>query len=574
MNIRHLTLLLLMPLLALACEGPKRTNQQPKPEPEKPREADPKPEPKQPTEPVETFSATRYIDGRNLPPAPSTQPTSVASFRTYSFGSTPKALDVPNSTIRIEPLKEIPELPVAHKSASIQSVAMGRRSLEWEAALLHRGIDVLDRSSLPTIEREIFLQEARLSATGAATRKAMQQPLVGREVVTLGLEHSPVWMLQNDQFFPLLNGRSVKDSSRLPTGQHVSAQALLEASEFDVAIEAMDQPAARPTAKSIDYVPEVLTTVKRPDQINHSWSMDPADPFHVVSDNGPVFFDPDTRALWTLTDAWFGTTVTRESYIARRTSTQRSYCALCARELIGKAKTTKPSDSETPLRWKCPDCADVQTTRYIDGYTDGSKPDAGISLTLRPTWISPRTGSYPVLSAERAVRAALGSVASWLRFETANLTAETAVQKLGLGTDHDWCHIDAALLATLVPHTESQKLNNHFAPGFDASGSFLVPAIDTNGKQIYALATEQTKQEIFQVPVLTLSVDVRAIAVADTRLLCAGTLRMSYRNLMDSAVDLPVTTEGLDLKSWPSVAKQRERLTKAACARIAAMLKP
>jgi hypothetical protein len=587
MNIRHLPLLFLLPLLALACEGPKRTNQKPKPAQTKTQEPTPAPEPKpepepepapakpeKPAEPVEVFSATRSIDGRKRPSAQPTNPTAVHALRTYSFGAAPQALEVPNSSVRIEPLTEVAELPVVHKSASLRSVAMEGRALEWEAALLQRGIDVLDRSSMPQIEREFFLQEARLPATGAAPRDIIKTPLVGREVVTLGREHSPAWMLQNDVFHPLLNGRSVADSIRLPVGHHIAAQALLETSDFDIAVEQTQLEAARPTAKSIDYVPQVLTAVKRPDLVEHSWSMDASDPFHAVSKNGPVFFDPKTRALWTLTDAWVGTEVTRDAYIARRTSTLKSFCPACARELTDKAVTTKPSDKEIPMRWKCTECADVQPTRYVDGYTDGSQIDAAVSLTLRQTWVEPKAGSYPVLAAEDAIRTVLRSASAWQQFEVTSLTKETATTKLGLEADHDWCHVDEAMLATLVPHAESRKLTDYFAAGMDPAGKFLVPGIDANGAQIYVLATETTTRETVQVPVATLSVSVRAIGVEDTRLLCAGTLRLSYRNLLDSAKELPVTTDGLDLKNWPTVAQQREALTKAACARIAAMLKP
>lgn len=563
MNVRHISLLLLLPLMAIACEGPKRTIQKPKPA-----------QPENPAEPVEAFSATRSIDGRKRPSTPSTNPTAVPALRTYSFGVAPKPLVVPNSSVRIEPLAAVAEMPVVHKSASIRSVAMEGKALEWESALLQQGIDVLDRSSMSKIEREVFLQEARLPATGVARRRIIKTPLVGREVLTLALEHSPVWMLQNDFFYPLLNGRSVAESARLSVGRHMAAQALLETSNFEIAVEPMAQEAARPTAQSIDYVPQVLTTVKRPEAIEHSWEMDSSDPFHATSKNGPLFFDPEARALWTLTDAWVGIEVTREAYIARRTSTLKSFCPACARELADKAVTTKPSDKETPMRWKCTECADVQPTRYVDGYTDGSELEAAVSLTLRPTWVEPRTGSYPVLSANDAMRNVFRSAASWQMFDIKNLTAETASSKLGLETKHDWCHVDEAMLATLVSHAESQKLTSYFGPDMDPTGKFLVPSIDTNGAQVYVLATDKTSQEMFQVPVATLSVSVRAVGVEDTRLLCAGTLRLSYRNLMDAAVDLPVTTDGLDLKGWPTVAQQREELKRAACARIAAMLKP
>ena len=114
----------------------------------------------------------------------------------------------------------------------------------------------------------------------------------------------------------------------------------------------------------------------------------------------------------------------------------------------------------------------------------------------------------------------------------------------------------------------------YFGPEAQRPGTFLVPAIDANGGQIYVLATEPTTKETFQVPVANLTVRIRAVGVADTRLLCAGTLRMNYRNLLPAGLELPVNTKGLDSKQWPSVAQQSEALKKAACARIAAMLKP
>lgn len=558
-------LLLLLPLLALACEGPKRTNKKEKPEPVKQ-------EP--PPEPVELFSATRSIDGRKRPNATDNTPQPVPSLRTYAFGQTPSPLQVPDSSIRVEPLADVTELPVTHKSATIRSVALPHRELEWEAALLQRGIEVLDRSSMPLIEREMFLQEARLPATGAAPRDIIKTPLVGRELVMLGREHSPVWMLQQENFYPLLNGRSVADDVKLPVGRHIAAQALLETSEFDIAVEPFEREAARPTASTIDYVPQVLTSVKQPEPIEQSWSMDPTDPFHVISKTGPTFFDPETRSLWSLTDAWIGYEVTRDEYIARRTSTLKGFCQACARELQDKATATKPSDKDTPLRWKCTECADIQPTRYVDGYTDGSPADVAVSLSLRTTWTAPRTGSYPVLAAKDAVRAVLRTASSWQKFEIDALQRETTSAQLGLIANHDWCHIDESLLATVTTYPESQKLVGYFGPEAQRPGTFLVPAIDANGAQIYVLATEPTSKETFQVPVVAITVQVRAVGVEDTRLLCAGTLRMNYRHLLPAAMDLPVNTKGLDSNKWPTVAQQGEALKKAACARIAAMLKP
>jgi hypothetical protein len=581
MHIRHLRLsplLLLLPVLALACEGPKRTNKK-TPEPTKVDEPAAKTEPapakqEPPPEPAEVFSATRSIDGRRIPAAQQTTPQPTQSVRNYTFGKTPSPLEAPESSIRVEPLTEVAELPVTHKSATIRSVALINRGLEWEAALLHRGIEVLDRSSMPLIEREMFLQEARLPAPGAAKCDIIKLPLVGREIVTLGREHSPVWMLQNENFYPLLNGRSVADDVKLPVGRHIAAQALLETSDFDIAVEPFEREAARPTASTIDYVPQVLTSVKQPEPVEQSWSMDPADPFHVISKTGPTFFDPETRSLWTLSDAWIGHEVTRDAYIARRTSTLKSFCLACARELHDKATTTKPADKDTPLRWKCTECADIQPTRYVDGYTDGSPADLAVSLSLRPTWMAPRSGSFPVLAASDAVRTVLRSASSWQKFEIDALKRETTSTKLGLIANHDWCHIDESLLATVSTYSESQKLVGYFGPEAQRPGTFLVPAIDANGGQIYVLATEPTTKETFQVPVANLTVRIRAVGVADTRLLCAGTLRMSYRNLLPAGLELPVNTKGLDSKQWPSVAQQSEALKKAACARIAAMLKP
>jgi hypothetical protein len=484
---------------------------------------------------------------------------------------------VPSSSIHIDPVKELAEVPAVNKNTQVRSVALQRPQIDWESALLDRGIEVLDRSSMPRIEREIFLQEARLPANGTERRKKFWPPQVGRDSFKLWGDHKPFWMLQNDIFIPLLNGRNVAADAQLPIGHHIAAQSLLDTSEFDVTIEPLERDAARPTAATIDYIPQVVTTLPLPPATEHTWATDAADPFHLTSKDGPVFFDPEANALWTLTDAWVGYEVSRDAYIARRTSTIKSFCTACARELLDKAQTRKPSASETPLRWKCNACADILPTRYLDGYVDGATKEDNegtVAITIRPTWVAPKAGSYPILPANDAASTLRRAAATWARFDPANLVAATTRQALGLGSAHDWCHIDESLLATVMPQTEAQKLAAFFGSTEPSTDKFMVPAIHADGSQIYVLEREATKQQAFQVPVAHIRVEVRAIGVEDTRLLCSGTLRMSYLNLLTAPVELEVTADGLSTSKWPSLARQREELKKAACARIAAMLKP
>lgn len=606
MNMRCTCVLAVSVMVALGCEGPRRASTPSRTgprasvsrttQPEKP--AAPQASKGTPTEPTqqsatqaqepappaarpaapaptsEIFAPNPVIDGRRVTPPLPGAPASLLRFRTYSFGEIPAPFAPANAVIRIEPDTSPEELPSVRSGTTLRSVVLKQPATAWEGALIRHGIEVLDRDSLPWIEREFFLQEARMPLSAIAKREEFRGTMVGRDNHQILPGHDPLWMLTVDGIAPLISARSVSPEWKLAVGKHHAAQALLEIEEFASRTGIMVQEVDQPTAPSIDHAPRTLGTVLQGEPTPFAWEADAADRFHLTAKGGPVFFDPDKRALWTLSEAWVGHEVTRADYISRRTTMSHTHCPGCARVLEDKTQKQQPSDTETPERWKCPSCETTRPTRYLDGYRAANQANATVSLVLGTRWMQPRPGTYHVLAAEAAIRNVLAASATWKRFEPGELVSATEPARMGLGPAHDWCHLDEEQLATLYPTVEVGKLKAALDKGDLGHNQLIVPAMTQDGRQEFMLTSEPTSRKRFSVPLEYVQVSLRAIGVEDARILCAGTLRLNYRNLLGSGIEIAVTAEGLDLSRWPGQEQQREALRQEAFRRIPPMLKP
>jgi hypothetical protein len=75
-----------------------------------------------------------------------------------------------------------------------------------------------------------------------------------------------------------------------------------------------------------------------------------------------------------------------------------------------------------------------------------------------------------------------------------------------------------------------------------------------------------------ELPCRATEIEVRLLRVRDARVVAAGSLELSYFNVMPEAAKLPVTVEGLDLTSWPSAEAQDHILLQELGKRIAAAI--
>lgn len=512
----------------------------------------------------ERQSALRSIDGRRSPTlrAKAAAPM-VASAAEYRDGGPPTPFAPPDATMTVARRAELLAEPAASKEKRDAVVVVAEdRDSRWEAALLRQGAIVLDRSMLPYLERELYLQEASI-ADQDAVRLSRNEPLLlpmlpvtGREPYEL-LE-ATFWIRAGvEDFRPVLSGRSVPQAARLPIGVAESATAVLRLEEARWRDGVVTVSVAKPAAKAIVYLrkngEEASMVVD-----DAEWQTDKTDPWLRRCKGGIVYYDPAAKALWRLDRAWLGGPVTRDAYIKARTRDETPLCAACRRPIPGKAKVVRPDDKATPQVWWCPDCEQTQAVAYFDGYAVPGGAHHHDHAVVEWQWVKPAPGLYPVLAppASRGDGHAfeIGGESGWTHASLSESLRPATLLKDAPGIVC-WVRGDGSSIlfaADVLEGFERQVV--------DGAPRIRMPACDASGAQQYALEREPFERATVSIPVVGVELDVRMAMSASTRLVLAGNFALDYRNLLAGDVAISVGVDGPDLANWPTADEQREAL--------------
>lgn len=599
--LRHV-LLVTIALMCAACEGPPRPPSEdplsklinPPESGQAVRRPPPKPKPAvPPPEPTTAIANSRQIiDGRtNVPlPAAATQEP-LTSLRTYDFGTTPPPLQPEARQHVVEPVGTPLSAPVVQEVIKGGRLVMTPHRKGWEAPLLAAGLQVLDRSRLPALEFETFLQHAKLSAASAAkpaiAAQASDKPGEGSPPVAAGPRligrfdyNSPTgdrvhWYQEGEFLLPMLNGSKNSPAERIEQGRVLAAQYLLELSEPRFWSVPVRLAATRPTAASVPHEAVVAGTIQLPKFEAGTWAPIKGDPFQAELLGGTTFFDPEQQALWRVERAWVGRQVPQSDFLANRRQFIDTVCPEC--QTRQRKEVTKPPTADlvdpNPAHWKCPECSAEGDVRYLDGYRVDDKPISTSETILAWKWIEPTAGVYPVLQLK-----SLASGGSHLiRFSSAS----SDDNPLATGGDPcvaeaaknpAFCWIDDAKRGLLLPAEQLLLLQSHPHSGSVSPGHLRLPLVDGDGRQRFELAGPLHTACSADLPCRFAEVEVRLLRVQDARVLAAGSLALSFFHVMPDAVKLPVFVEGIDLTTWPSEQAQDHQLLQELHKRVAAAI--
>jgi hypothetical protein len=537
-------------------------------------------------------STIRRVDGRvAVPPRSSDSPTPAVNLISYAFGTRPTPLVTEPARILVSPADNPLRSPYIEQNVQVDRLVLHPDRHDWEPALLSRGIKIVDRSSFDLIERELFLQEA--SATEAdvsrilkgqtsnvdgsqstlGERLAFDAPIVGRDRYPINRPF--FWHRLGEKYFPLLSGRDAAGQSRLELGRVLPAKWILELGEIEYDSTDLLEECNQPTAERIPYVPEVTATVAPPLLREGVWRVTEGDPFHLVQEDGAVYFDPETKSLWTLSHAWIGPQVARAEFLKRPTTGKQVLCQECGRIVSEKSLKIPVPPESIPTTWQCRTCQGVHDVDYFEGYRDASLTPESSQATIYWRWLDFTAGVYPVLQPGNRPPDAIAAYSfSGPAWSTDRLMAQcTPSALLGPGGT-SWCVIGEDGSALLLSSGEIAKLRNALALEAATETVVVVPRVDREGKQVFSLASSPYSSVRVGVPIAFGAVKVRLVRIQDASVVMSGSLALSFRNLVRAQQAIHVTADGPDLSGWPSVDIQQAQLRDAIQERLALMLAP
>jgi hypothetical protein len=440
-----------------------------------------------------------------------------------------------------------------------------------ERYLIGKGVDVLDRSSLESLQSEHFIQRAAAAkrdfetwckASNVGQQRSSHVTVVGRDAARVN--GANLWILDEKDAKPLLNGSGVDAAAKLPTGQMRSARSILLVSETAYSTRELSKLGKRPAADSIPFTPSIRSAGPEslPQGQAGEWEADASDSFHYVSNDGPIYFDAERRVFWRVSDAWVGREVTRQEYLQARSQPLDDVCPQCG-HVHRRSNPNLPVAAEHPEQWQCPECKDKMSVQYLDGYQHPSST-APRQLIVQARQAKVVPGIYPVASSKTPngnlmAGACIGGEAP------KKAAVASRLRKLGvLPVPDAWCWLEADGSCLVITAQEwSQLRQNLEAPGWP------LPLVDRVGNQEFRLLSQTHAAAMVSVPVERAEVDVRITSVATGELLVVGTVAVDYLNLLTRSVDLPIYKSGPQLQGWPTTEQQRELLGKELARRIA-----
>jgi len=527
---------------------------------------------------------SRRVDGRKSIPASKSRPESIDNVVAYRYGAPPDPIVPADIFVELKP-----ESVRQGRFTIVDSFVVGPLVLQpprrdWEATLMSKGLQLLERDTLDYFEFEHFLQRASVrpdedirtlkdASAGTEERLTFGAKLVGRQ--PFPRSGATWWSWFGQTVLPLLNGTKLADANQLATGVVQPAHCLLELGDFVDEYDKLQLPCEPPTAARIGHFPMLSDMLQLEAWTGEGlvdggiWTLVEGDPFRHACTGGMVYFDPVEKSLWSFAEAWAGGSVERDAYIARRTIFETTKCVDCGQE-SGTRRKVAPDPQSTPTRWKCRTCAAEGKVEYFDGYQPPGALEWKDTLVVSCKWLAPKPGIYPVLGARsetNLVGALKFSGREWTNDSIAKLLApRTLMGRAPLR----WCVVKSDGSALIMTPAELEKLRE--ASGVDGPSEIPVPVVDADGVQAWSPTAATHESGRVSVAVARTSVSVRLVDVASTRVIASGKLELSYRNLLDSPVSIRVDVNGPDLSEWPSPSDQTAKLRDRLMDMLATML--
>ena len=506
---------------------------------------------KQETPPKATakpVNRTRFIDGRtSAPAADKAEEMSAARTLYYRFGDRPADLMPEWAPFEVPSIPSPLATPAKQANTPVSDVMLAARSSGWEAGLIERGVSVLDRKSLPELEREFFIQDA-------ADGEPSEKPTSYESEVPW--ESRARWQSYRGVKYPRLSGQNVEASRKLSHGKVLPAQWLLQVGEVQYSVENYKRTILRPTAEYVTYRAEVNGARQLPSLAGGSWKASATDPFLFECSGAPVYFDPATERLWTLDRAYVGGRVSRDEYIRRRTKSETPTCPECKRPVAEKSVVTGPDEALLPKYWYCSTCNFQYDVTYFDGYSDSSLPQQSTQAILRWRWLEPEAGVYAV----RVPRTSGPESSILLHNESLSVPDLLKQADSAPSANTTWCIMELGRSALIIEPRELWYLRLEFGREQRDSKTIPLPVVDGAGRQVFKPSATPYEQIEFSVPVAQAAVEARLINTETSEVAMSGVLALSYLNLLPRSFPLPIGPNGpIDL-SWPSLGAQQAQL--------------
>ncbi|MBM3990051.1 MAG: hypothetical protein FJ298_03480 [Planctomycetes bacterium] len=346
---------------------------------------------------------------------------------------------------------------------------------------------------------------------------------------------------------------------RLEHGRVVPASWLLQLDPLEFEAERFVRHCDQPIASAVAYNAQVLKELDLPALRPGQWTPSKEDPFLWEHSEGAVYFDPNSKSLWTLDRAWIGEALSRGDYIRRRTKRSEPQCPECGRPQPSKATTQSPPPASTPREWRCSSCAASYAVTYFDGYSDPSLAKDAAQVIVHWRWVAPAPGIYPVLQPGRgASKSALLLAERGAR--AADLLGRVGPEHLLGDQPVAWCVVSQGANALVLNPEPVASLRRELMPLAQDPKKLPLPATSLDGKQIFLPSAEPYRQVQVEVPIATAAVQARLIRVEDSTVAMSGVLHLSYRNLLRGPVTIEVPVSGPDLGDWPAIETQRRLL--------------
>jgi hypothetical protein len=531
-------------------------------------------------------SEQRRVDGRRPIPASKSSPYLIASVVAYRYGAPPEPIFPADAFVELKPQSSRQDRFARVDSFVVGPVVLQPPRRDWEAALMSKGLRLLEREKLDSFEFEHFLQSASVrqdedlrtlkdAGQGSGEQLTFGAKLVGRQ--SFPRSGAAWWSWFGEAVLPLLNGKNLAKADQLPTGMVQPAHCLLELGDFEDVVDKVQLPCEPPTAARIAHLPRLADILQLEAWTSDGlvdggdWTTTEDDPFRHSCTGGMVYFDPVEKSLWTFADAWAGGAVERDAYIARRTTFETSKCAECLQESSIRRKVA-PDPQSTPTRWKCRKCQAEGKVEYFDGYQPPGAVDWTDTLVVSCKWLPAKAGAYPVLRA--GVEA---SMAGTFKFYGRGWTGESiaklvAPQALMGRAPLRWCVVKADGSVVIMTPAELDKLRE--ALGIEGPSELPVPVVDADGVQAWSPSSATHAPGSIGIAVARTSVSARLVDVASTRVIASGKLELSYLDLLDAPVSIRIDADGPDLSAWPSTTDQSAKLRARLMDVLATMLKP
>ena len=529
--------------------------------------------PEQYSQPLEDklvpYFGDSFVDGRQWKKEAWIDPTSkVSSQVEFSYSDAPAPMRTRNTELTVASLSKLISTPAVDVGRDLHTLSLTTQDAAIEAELMKNGIDIVDRNHLSDIQSEFFIQDAALS-------KGAIEPtiyMVGNSPFeTLYSVLKSFWIEQDGEAHPLISGRNVEESKKLQPGKVVPAQAMLTTTDIYSTETELVFNYQRPTATSIPYVPSVIkfNGVEVTD-IGY-WQQDEDDPFHLIYKDGTTYYDPVKGALWTITDAYTSRIVSRGDFLSRRmgSNTTHEYCSICSAHTGSETKKYGEQYKNSPVEWTCLECEAKYGVVYFDGYYDiAAAPPVSQYTIVKWAWRPLDSGIYPALTPGSNLDTEHGSFYLSEELNKQRSLEEYAAAENILRSFHsseDWAFIDRGQ-AVIVSEEDLNYLEKIF-------GYKVFPRVTSDGSLMYELSAEPYVSATVTVPIVRAGLNARMVISEESRVGLAGTLAMSYRNLLNEPFKFTCDSNGADLSGWPNAEEQLGMLTEELIRRIVGYLK-